>query len=60
MEQHPENKNNNVTAGKPIKADDFDKQKAAADQAEINNSDTNDKKAIPAEDDVLKEQKETD
>lgn len=60
MEQHPEKANNNEPADKAIKADDFDKEKAAADQAGNNRSNTKDKTKTPAEDDVLKEQKETD
>lgn len=58
--EHPGNTNNNEAADKAIKADNFDKEKAAADQAENNRSNTNDKTTTPAEDDILKEQKETD
>ena len=60
MAQHPESMNNNDRANKTTKADDFDKEKAAADQAESNTEKSNDVTTAPAEDDVVKEQKETD
>jgi hypothetical protein len=60
MQNNSANINGNQPENKEIKADDFDKEKAAANQPESNTSNNNNTSTITPENDVLKEQKETD
>ena len=56
----PENKNNAQVESSLFKADDFDKEKDAADKAEKQDQQTSGISATKPNDEVLKEQKETD